>query len=179
MRATTRTSALLLVRMGLVAVAVSTLLRPSPLVSAFSTKVSAALGRTVTASTFLYASSSSSSSSSSSNKKNENRRNNPSFATFVGDMASSILSNKTPDRQPQLDQKMVQVEPSWESVRSRLEALQTEEERLFRTVNMPKGYGVGSPLHKVRLFHKGNQEQDIRVTFYRDSASWCPYCQST
>ena len=173
MRAT-RTSTLLLVRMGLVAVAVSTLLRPSPLVSAFSTKVSAALGRTVTASTVLYASSS----SSSSNKKNKNRSNNPSFSSIIGGMASSILS-KTPDRQPQLDQKMVQVEPSWESVRSRLEALQTEEERLFRTVNMPKGYGVGSPLHKVRLFHKGNQEQDIRVTFYRDSASWCPYCQST
>jgi glutathione S-transferase len=29
----------------------------------------------------------------------------------------------------------------------------------------------------VRLYDDTNQEEDVRVTFFRDSASWCPYCQ--
>jgi thiol-disulfide isomerase/thioredoxin len=68
--------------------------------------------------------------------------------------------------------------PDWKAVRSDLESKMTsDEERNFRA-NLAKGYGVaGSPLHKIRLFDESNEEKDIRVTFYRDSASWCPYCQ--
>ena len=59
----------------------------------------------------------------------------------------------------------------WDTIRSQLESkMITDEERHFRT-NLDKGYGVASPLHKVRLFDKSNEEKDIRVTFYRDSAS--------
>lgn len=36
---------------------------------------------------------------------------------------------------------------------------------------------MASPLHTIRLFDERHTEQDIRVTFYRDSASWCPYSQ--
>jgi len=35
---------------------------------------------------------------------------------------------------------------------------------------------VASPLNEIRLFD-GEEEKDVRVTFYRDHASWCPYCQ--
>jgi len=49
---------------------------------------------------------------------------------------------------------------------------QTEEEREFWS-NIEKGIGVGSPLNKVRLYEEGIKEEDVRVVFYRDSASWC------
>jgi glutathione S-transferase len=65
---------------------------------------------------------------------------------------------------------------SWEEIRSILESKQTSEERQFRN-NLPRGVGVGSPLHRLRLFEEGNREEDVRVTLFRDSASWCPYCQ--
>ena len=61
--------------------------------------------------------------------------------------------------------------PDWATLRSDLEAqMTTTDEKDFRA-NLSKGYGVGSPLHKVRLFDPSNKEEDIRVTFYRDSAS--------
>lgn len=53
--------------------------------------------------------------------------------------------------------------------------MQTDDERAFRS-NLTKGYGAASPLHLVRLYDSSNTEADIRVTFYRDHASWCPYC---
>ncbi len=65
---------------------------------------------------------------------------------------------------------------SWEEIRTALRAKQTPEERKFRE-NLTKGYGKASPLHKLRLFDESNDENDVRVIFYRDSASWCPYCQ--
>ena len=64
--------------------------------------------------------------------------------------------------------------PDWTKVRSDLESKMTsDDERNFRS-NLAKGYGVASPLHKVRLFDESNEEKDIRVIFYRDSASKCP-----
>ena len=65
---------------------------------------------------------------------------------------------------------------SWDDIRSSLESKQTPEERNFRS-SLGKGYGKPSPLHKLRLFDESNKEEDVRVTLYRDSASWCPYCQ--
>ena len=59
---------------------------------------------------------------------------------------------------------------SWESIRRHLEdRMETDDERNFRA-NLEKGYGVASPLHKVRLFDASHKEEDIRVVFYRDSA---------
>mmetsp|Transcript_27872 Transcript_27872/g.28274 ORF Transcript_27872/g.28274 Transcript_27872/m.28274 type:complete len:81 (+) Transcript_27872:526-768(+) len=37
------------------------------------------------------------------------------------------------------------------------------------------GIHLDRPLHKLRLDDSTDKE-DIRVTLYRDSASWCPYC---
>jgi len=61
----------------------------------------------------------------------------------------------------------------WDEIRSQLESKMTSEESSFRA-NLKYGYGVASPLHKIRLFDPSNQEKDIRVTFYRDSASTFP-----
>jgi glutathione S-transferase len=93
-------------------------------------------------------------------------------------MAAAFLK-RSMSPQPQVDQALQQLPlASWESIRSTLEdAFETDEERLFRS-NVPLGIGVvGSPLHKIRLFDSNSKkESDIRVTFYRDSAAWCPYC---
>ncbi|GMH82991.1 hypothetical protein TrVE_jg9801 [Triparma verrucosa] len=62
----------------------------------------------------------------------------------------------------------------WEDLASSLHAKQTPSERAFRA-DVAKGT-VSSPFNRVRLFN-GDTEEDCRVTLYRDSASWCPYCQ--
>jgi glutathione S-transferase len=93
---------------------------------------------------------------------------------MLGDMASSIFGNANPvssNSKVESSLNSLALE-NWSSLRQRLEAMQTPEERAFRD-NLAKGYGVGSPLHLVRLYNEQNREEDIRVTFYRDSASWC------
>jgi len=67
--------------------------------------------------------------------------------------------------------------PEWSSLRERLESVQTPSEKQFRP-SLSKGLGAASPLHDLRLIDEAKfSEQDVRVVFYRDSASWCPYCQ--
>lgn len=119
--------------------------------------------------------------SSSSNNKN----NMSPFSKFVGGMASSIRMSlgKSPKNltvDPTVDSQLNDWEPSWSQVRNQLESQQTTvEEKEFRN-NLYRGYGEGSPLHTVRLYDPNSyaaEEKDIRVTLYRDSASWCPYCQ--
>lgn len=61
-------------------------------------------------------------------------------------------------------------------IQETLQSQQTATEKRFRE-NLKYGYGSPSPLHKIRLYNEKNTEKDVRVTFYRDSASWCPYCQ--
>lgn len=151
--------------MCLAALFVTALVRP-PVISAFPTKVFGTLGRTA-AGVALYAT---------------GKQTPSSFSSVLGDMASSLFggegSKSLMALNAELDQKMESMTPSWETVRSKLESLQTEEERVFRD-NLKLGYGVASPLHKVRLYDPktSNSVDAIRVTFYRDSASWCPYCQ--
>ena len=102
------------------------------------------------------------------------------FSSMLGQMASSILGGskgKGPSTNPSgLDSTLEELGTSWEHVQATLQGLQTSQERQFRA-NLDKGFGAASPLHKVRLYDESNKEEDIRVTFYRDSASWCPYCQ--
>ena len=107
-----------------------------------------------------------------------NERPNTSFSSLIGGMASSVFGKMgIAPKNANIDRMLEDLNvPSWTSVRSQLEQQQTAEERLFRE-NLAKGYGVGSPLHQVRLYDESNKEDAIRVTFYRDSASWCPYCQ--
>ena len=102
------------------------------------------------------------------------------FSSLIGDLASSIMNGNTVEAKPAVDDALMAMKTSsrtWDDIRSHLRTQQTEEERQFRD-NLPQGYGkLGSPLHKVRLYDESNSEKDVRVTFYRDSASWCPYCQ--
>ena len=142
--------------MGLVAVVYASLVRPS---SSFATRFVGRTAAFVTTSTCLH------------NSKNP-------FTSFVGDVANSIMGGNTVDSKPQVDAAVQKAsKTSWDELREVLSSqMSTEEERNFRQ-NLAKGYGPASPLHKVRLYDETNKEEDIRVTFYRDSASWCPYCQ--
>ncbi len=92
------------------------------------------------------------------------------------DMVSSFFSqpSSTADTAQSVNAALATLTlPDWKKVRLTLESnLITDEERNFRS-NLSKGYGVASPLHKIRLFDASNDEKDIRVTFYRDSASKC------
>ena len=95
---------------------------------------------------------------------------------MVGDVASGLLGSLgvgDMESKPQVEKAIVSMLSSsgdllsWKDIRQNLEqAMETEEERNFRT-NLPMGYGVGSPLHKIRLYDESNQEEDILVTFYR------------
>ena len=76
-----------------------------------------------------------------------------------------------------IDKKIASLDiPTWDEIRSMLEEKQSDEERSFRS-NVAKGIGKASPLNLIRLFDEQNKAENIRVTFYRDHASWCPYCQ--
>jgi hypothetical protein len=96
------------------------------------------------------------------------------FTSMIGDMASSIFGG-APKLAPNSKVEAALAATStasWPDLRKKLESQQTLEENSFRQ-NLAKGYGVASPLHVVRLYDECNREEDIAVTFYRDSASWC------
>ena len=103
---------------------------------------------------------------------------------MIGDVASSLFGSGGKGDQQNADRVDAALEKigidskTWSEIKDQLVSQQTtDEERNFRQ-NLGKGYGVqGSPMHKIRLFDESNKEEDISVTFYRDSASWCPYCQ--
>ena len=63
--------------------------------------------------------------------------------------------------------------PSWEELTAAWRAEADEELRAFREA-LSKGH-VASAMANVRVFDQ-DQEAAKRVTLYRDSASWCPYC---
>lgn len=152
--------------MGLISLLGSFILRPAPLVHGFAGRLPCAVGRSsaIVGASALY-----------SSNKNPPGSSNP-FSSFVKDMTSSIMGNSL-STQPHIDQSLATMVSTWEQVRSTLESMmETDDEKLFRA-RLEKGYGVASPLHRVRLFEESNTEDDIRVVFYRDAASWCPYCQ--
>jgi len=106
------------------------------------------------------------------------------FSSMIGDVAKSLfggdakVDQSTADKVNAVAEKSGTAGKTWSEIKDQLASQQTsDEERKFRE-NLEKGYGIeGSPMHKVRLFDESNKEEDIAVTFYRDSASWCPYCQ--
>jgi len=102
------------------------------------------------------------------------------FTSFVGDMVASVkstMSCSSSQINQDLDETLnILVSTTWEDIQTNLESKQTPDEKAFRS-NVDKGIGPPSPLNKIRLFDESNKEEDIRVTLYRDHASWCPYCQ--
>jgi len=118
----------------------------------------------------------------------EKRAGTNPFQSMFGDMASSLKSTLAGGPGGSnldiaaLDQKLaaalaaMEGGSTWDDIKSDLEGQQSSEEKAFRS-NVAKGIGAPSPLNKIRLFDESNKEEDIRVTLYRDHASWCPYCQ--
>ena len=94
------------------------------------------------------------------------------FTSLLGDIASSFSNGGTmASGNPALNDSLRNECGGWSAIQSLLKSKQTPQELLFRD-NLKLGYGEGSPLHKIRLYDESNKESDIRVTFYRDSASW-------
>jgi len=63
--------------------------------------------------------------------------------------------------------------PSWSDLHSALEAKSSREEKEFRS-KLSKGQ-VANAMANLRVFDK-DSDSAKRVTLYRDTASWCPYC---
>ncbi|CAE8637294.1 unnamed protein product [Polarella glacialis] len=66
--------------------------------------------------------------------------------------------------------------PSWDQLRDRV--LATPVGAKLQSEDAERAVGRGPPhrASKLRLFGAKSAET-VRVTFYRDSAAWCPYCQ--
>ena len=71
---------------------------------------------------------------------------------------------------------LVDKAPSWEKLRSELEAASTEEELSFRSKLESGRLDHACASAKRRLFDLPEGEEP-RLTLYRDTASWCPYCE--
>mmetsp|Transcript_15858 Transcript_15858/g.37438 ORF Transcript_15858/g.37438 Transcript_15858/m.37438 type:complete len:500 (-) Transcript_15858:275-1774(-) len=63
--------------------------------------------------------------------------------------------------------------PAWSELQNMLETQSTPDEKEFRP-KLARGQ-VANAMANLRVFNK-DSESAKRVTLYRDSASWCPYC---
>jgi glutathione S-transferase len=68
------------------------------------------------------------------------------------------------------------VPPTWDQLK--VEAFGTEYGKYWRNEQELRAQGLGSPHTdaNLRLFG-GDSKEEVRVTFFRDTAAWCPYCQ--
>lgn len=65
---------------------------------------------------------------------------------------------------------------SWEELANTLRQQQTSQEKNFRS-NLEQGL-IHSPLATHRKFNRSSfDDAAVFVSFFRDSAAWCPYCQ--
>jgi hypothetical protein len=67
-------------------------------------------------------------------------------------------------------------DPSWKSIEQQL--FSTDKGRRPHELKKERLNGRGPPNARatLRLFHE-TDESNVNVTFYRDVAAWCPYCQ--
>jgi len=65
--------------------------------------------------------------------------------------------------------------PAWDLLRERVLATPTGAQLQSEVALRAAGEGAPHTDCTLRLF--GRPESDIKVTLYRDSAAWCPYCQ--
>ena len=63
----------------------------------------------------------------------------------------------------------------WASLKQEAGATATGQRLSAELLERQKGAGPAHTDSALRLF--GAKEEDVRVTLYRDSAAWCPYCQ--
>ena len=64
--------------------------------------------------------------------------------------------------------------PSWDELRERLAAVQTDEEKNWRQTAL-SGRGPTNHMTNLRLFDAPDGTEP-KITLYRDTAGWCPYC---
>ena len=63
---------------------------------------------------------------------------------------------------------------SWESLKSAV--LESKTGTFLREQEMLRSIGEGLPHTDAKVRRFGTKEEP-RVTLYRDTAAWCPYCQ--
>lgn len=96
---------------------------------------------------------------------------------YLSQMKESIAGNIKAPTELQLDPLQTFVDksgkdiPSWENLENMLRSQQTPGEKSFRD-RLEEGL-EHSALAKKRDF----PNTPVSVTFYKDAASWCPYCQ--
>ena len=66
--------------------------------------------------------------------------------------------------------------PSWEALSKRVAATSVGQKLLSDEEQRAVGRGPPHTEATLRLFDSAT-ESDVRVTFFRDDAAWCPYCQ--
>lgn len=151
--------------MTLLSLLLTYLLRPPATVTGFA-RISGSLGRTAlvttTSGVTLYMA------------RDSKPQNTFNPFRMVGDVASNVFGSPGVSSNANVETAVAVLvqDMTWDEIRRQLEEqMDSDDERQFRS-NMAKGYGVGSPLHKTRLFDESNKEEDIRVVFYRDSARY-------
>jgi glutathione S-transferase len=65
---------------------------------------------------------------------------------------------------------------SWDSLKASVLSTATGSELAEARALQSKGLGPTHTDAKLRLFD-AKSEDEVRVTFFRDTAAWCPYCQ--
>ncbi|CEL94417.1 unnamed protein product [Vitrella brassicaformis CCMP3155] len=83
---------------------------------------------------------------------------------------SSLLFGKSAPNAPTLQNDRA---PSWAELSSML----TQEERAFNAMRDQGRGPYPTPWASIRLFDSTDEKAADRVTLYRDSAAWCPYCE--
>lgn len=66
--------------------------------------------------------------------------------------------------------------PTWQDLQKRVAATAVGSRLQAEDIEREQGRGPPHRSSKLRLF-QATKPEDIRVTLYRDSAAWCPYCQ--
>ena len=106
--------------------------------------------------------------------------------SYLSQVKKSIDGNlkgmETLDLEPFLNFQSTRTQVSWEVLANTLRQQQTSQEKSFRS-KLEQGL-IHSPLASYRVFKSSSNylpesksKSNVSITFYRDSAAWCPYCQ--
>lgn len=89
-----------------------------------------------------------------------------SLPLLVLGLSTSSAPSTLPDRSP-----------SWSDLTSQILETPTGTKLAHEAHLRSQGLGPPHVDATLRLFESTTAEDDVRVTLYRDSAAWCPYCQ--